>query len=176
MLVGDGMWVTVRYRLFDSQGEPLEEGERELTYLQGGFGSVFPKIEAALLGRDTGYVASVYLQPEDGFGDYDADLVNLASRADFPDQLELGMTFEGMPGDSDSDDGIYTVTDITDEAVVLDGNHPLAGMALRFDLRVTEVRVASEEEIEQERLTAQGEGPDEDREEADSPRASHRLH
>ncbi|MBP8308171.1 MAG: peptidylprolyl isomerase, partial [Burkholderiaceae bacterium] len=75
MLVGDGMWVTVRYRLFDSQGVALEEGERELTYLQGGFGSVFPKIEEALVGHKTGYATSVYLQPEDGFGDYDADRV-----------------------------------------------------------------------------------------------------
>ena len=176
MVVGDGMWVTVRYRLFDSQGVALEEGERELTYLQGGFGSVFPKIEEALVGRKTGYATSVYLQPEDGFGDYDADRVNLAARADFPDELEVGMTFEGVPGDSESDDGIYTVTDFNDEAVVLDGNHPLAGRALRFDLRVTEVRQATEDEIEQERLAAQDEDDEADAEEADFPREQRRLH
>ena len=176
MLVGDGMWVTVRYRLFDSQGVALEEGERELTYLQGGFGSVFPKIEEALVGHKTGYATSVYLQPEDGFGDYDADRVNLAARADFPDELEVGMTFEGVPGDAESDDGIYTVTDFNDEAVVLDGNHPLAGMALRFDLRVTEIRQASDEEIEQERLAAQDEDEEGETEEADFPREQRRLH
>ena len=162
MLVGDGMWVTVRYRLFDSQGVALEEGERELTYLQGGFGSVFPKIEEALVGRKTGYATSVYLQPEDGFGDYDADRVNLAARADFPDELEVGMTFEGVPGDAESDDGIYTVTDFNDEAVVLDGNHPLAGMALRFELRVVEVREATDEEVERERENVLEESDDEE--------------
>jgi FKBP-type peptidyl-prolyl cis-trans isomerase SlyD len=155
MVVAEGMWVTVRYRLFDSQGLPLEEGEREMSFLQGGFGSVFPRIEAALAGCEAGHVTSVYLEPEDGFGDYDADRVNLAARSDFPDELEVGMTFEGIPGDADSAGEIFTVTDFTDEAVVLDGNHPLAGMALRFDLRVTEVREASEEEIEQARQAAQ---------------------
>jgi FKBP-type peptidyl-prolyl cis-trans isomerase SlyD len=170
------MWVTVRYRLYDSQGVALEEGERELTYLQGGFGSVFPKIEEALVGQETGYATSVYLQPEDGFGDYDADRVNLAARADFPAELEVGMTFEGVPGDPESDDGIYTVTDFNEEAVVLDGNHPLAGMALRFDLRVTEVRVATEEEVEQERLAAEEDEDEAEPEAADFPREKPRLH
>ena len=176
MVVGDGKWVTVRYRLFDSQGEPLEEAERELTYLQGGFGSVFPKIEEALVGQAQGHVATVYLEPDDGFGDYDAERVNLAPRSDFPDELEVGMTFEGMPGDSDSDGELYTVTDITEDAVVLDGNHPLAGMALRFELKVTEVRQASDEEIEQERLAAQADEDDDEFGSAEAAREKHRLH
>jgi FKBP-type peptidyl-prolyl cis-trans isomerase SlyD len=154
MGVGDGMWVTVRYRLFDSLGEAVEDAERELTYLHGGFGSVFPKIEAALAGHDAGYATSVYLQPEDGFGDYDAELVNLAPRSEFPEQLEVGMTFESLGEGEDERNGIFTVTDFNEESVVLDGNHPLAGMSLRFDLRITEVREASEEEIEQERRMA----------------------
>jgi FKBP-type peptidyl-prolyl cis-trans isomerase SlyD len=160
MAVGDGMWVTVRYRLFDSQGEPLEEGERELTYLHGGYGNVFPKIESALDGCEPGFSTSVYLQPEDGFGEYDADLIDLAPRAEFPEQLEVGMTFERLPDDNRAGatdpTGIYTVTDFNDEAVVLDGNHPLAGMALRFDVEVTGVRPASDEEMERERAQASG--------------------
>ena len=153
MAVGDGMWVTVRYRLFDSQGEPLEEGERELTYLHGGSGVVLPKIESALEGGEPGFSTSVYLQPEDGFGDYDAELVSLAPRNEFPDELEVGMTFERLPGEGgdDAEAGIYTVTDFTDEAVVLDGNHPLAGMALRFDLELVAVRPATDEELARER-------------------------
>jgi len=154
MAVGDGMWVTVRYRLFDSQGEPLEEGERELTYLHGGSGVVLPKIESALEGGEPGFSTSVYLQPEDGFGDYDAELVSLAPREEFPAELEVGMTFERLPGEGGGEEaaaGIYTVTDFTDEAVVLDGNHPLAGMALRFDLELVAVRPATAEELERER-------------------------
>ena len=178
MQINDDVWVTVRYRLFDVRGEALEAGERELTFLQGGYGAVFPLIEEALEGQSVGFRTTVHLEPEDGFGDYDADLVRLAARADFPDELEVGMTFEGVPGaDHDADDdGIYTVTDFNDEAVVLDGNHPLAGMALRFDLRVTEIRKATDDEIEQERLAAQDDDNEADAEEADFPREQRRLH
>jgi len=159
MLIEDDVWVTVRYRLFDAQGDALEPMERELTYLQGGYGSVFPGIEHALAGRASGYSTSVRLEPEDSFGDYDPELVRLAPRARFPDDLEVGMTFEGVPGEEDDDDGLmYIVTDISDEAVVLDANHPLAGMALRFDVRVVGVRAASAEEIAHERALAEASG------------------
>lgn len=157
MRIEDDMWVTVRYRLFDAQGEALESVERELSYLHGRYGAVFAPIEAALQGYEIGYSTSVWLEPEDSFGEYDAEFVRLADRADFPESLEVGMTFEGVPGDVD-DSGIYTVTDFTDEAVVLDGNHPLAGMTLRFDLEVVDVRAATEEEIDRERALADERG------------------
>lgn len=157
MRIEDDTWVTVRYRIFDAQGEAIESVERELSYLHGGYGAVFPLIEAALAGQEVGHATTVWLEPEDSFGDYDAELVRLADRADFPEALEVGMTFEGAPGDAE-DAGLYTVTDFTDEAVVLDGNHPLAGMALRFELSVTEVRPATEEEIERERGLADERG------------------
>ena len=162
MLIDKDIWVTVWYRLFDAQGEPLENGERELTYLQGGYGSVFPQIESALQGQSEGYTTSVHLEPEDSFGDYDAELVHLAPRDQFPDELEVGMSFEGFPGqdsDSDAEPLIHIVTDIADGVVVLDANHPLAGLALRFDVRVIAVREASEDEIAREREIAQ-EDPD----------------
>lgn len=153
MVIDDDVWVTVRYRLFDSQGDALEPSERELTYLHGGYGSVFQRIEQALAGHGKGFATSVYLEPEDSFGDYDPELVRLAPRSQFPSDLEVGMTFEGVPGEEgDEDEGlIYIVTDIGGEAVVLDANHPLAGMSLRFDLRVVDLRAASAEEVAQER-------------------------
>lgn len=150
MQVESNVWVTVRYRLFDSQNEPIEEGEREWTYLHGGYGAIFPKIEAALEGRSVGYTTSLYLEPEDTFGDYDASLLRVEPRDRFPPQLEAGMTFDSVPGEA-PDGELYTVTDFTDDAVVLDGNHPLAGMALRFELEIDDLRLATEEEIEQER-------------------------
>ena len=150
-------WVTVRYRLFDSGGEPLEDGEREWTYLHGGYGAVFPKVERVLEGRETGDRATLYLEPEDAFGDYDAQRLRVAPRDRFPATLESGMTFEGVPGEPD-DGQLYTVTDFTDEAVVLDGNHPLAGMALRFELEVDDVRAATDEEIAAE-VTAGASAP-----------------
>lgn len=153
MRIEPDVWVTVRYRLYDSQGEALEEGEREWTYLHGGYGAVFPKIEAALAGREVGYTASLYLEPEDTFGDYDAQRLRVVPRDRFPGTLEPGMTFESVPGEA-PDGELYTVTDLTDDAVVLDGNHPLAGMALRFDLEVEDVRLATEEEVAEERERA----------------------
>jgi FKBP-type peptidyl-prolyl cis-trans isomerase SlyD len=171
MLIDDDVWVTVRYRLFDSQGDAIEPSERQLTYLQGGYGAVFPRIEQALEGHGVGYRTSLVLEPEDSFGDYDPELVRLAPREDFPRELEVGMTFEGVPGEEGEDEGegggdgeagMYIVTDFTDEAVVLDGNHPLAGMSLRFEVQVIDVRPASEEEVEQERALAQERGDDDD--------------
>lgn len=153
MQIEEDTWVTVRYRLYDSQGEALEEGEREWTYLHGGYGAVFPKIEEALAGREAGYTASLYLEPEDTFGDYDASLLRVAPRERFPADLEAGMTFESVPGEA-PDGELYTVTDLTDDTVVLDGNHPLAGMALRFDLEVDDVRAATPDEVEAERQRA----------------------
>lgn len=151
MRVEENVWVTVRYRLYDSQGEALEEGEREWTYLHGGHGAVFPRIEAELVGLSQGETASFYLEPEDTFGDYDAALLQVVPRSRFPGVLEPGMTFETIPGEA-ADGVLYTVTDLTDEAVVLDGNHPLAGMGLRFELQIDDLRAATEDEIEQERL------------------------
>jgi len=94
----------------------------------------------------------VQLEPEHAFGEYDAELVCFEPRALFPQTLEAGMRFEGLPEGSTTQgmppDHIYTVTEIYPEHVVLDGNHPLAGIALRISLKVLEVRVASEEEIE----------------------------
>ncbi len=158
--VSSDRWVRVRYRLFDGQGEAIEAGEREWTYLHGGYGSVFPLVEQALEGARPGDSRSVRLEPIDAFGDYDASLVQLAPRERFPEALERGMSFEGIPGDAD-DRRIHIVTDFTDETVVLDANHPLAGMALRFELQVLEVRDATAEEIDDERRRAR-EGDDTD--------------
>jgi FKBP-type peptidyl-prolyl cis-trans isomerase SlyD len=157
MTIAAGRWVTLRYRIRDAQGEPIEAGERELTYLHGGYGAVLPGIEQALEGYGAGHAATVDLEPEDAFGDYDASLVHLAPRAGFPDDLEAGMGFQKVPGmpELDGDGNVYIATEFTDDTVVLDGNHPLAGMALRFELTVMSVAQATDEDIERERLLAE---------------------
>jgi FKBP-type peptidyl-prolyl cis-trans isomerase SlyD len=150
MQISSGSWVSLSYRLFDSTGEPIEDGQRELTYLHGGFGEVFAEIETAIEGLRAGDRISVKLEPHQSFGDYDAELIRLIQRDRLPEQLEPGMTFGvAAIGDDDDDDPdrLYVVTDITDSVVVVDGNHPLAGMALRFDLEVSSVRAASADEI-----------------------------
>jgi len=115
-----------------------------MVYLHGGFDGVFPKIEEALHGKKTGDKLTIKLQPQDAFGDYDEKLVAVEDASLFPDNAEVGMAFERV---SDAGEEVYRITDIADGKVVVDGNHPLAGIALIFDLDVAEVRPATAEEI-----------------------------
>ena len=146
-------WVRLRYRMFDSTRQPLEPGARELTYLHGGHGELLAALEGVLEGHGEGETVSAYLEPEAAFGAYDPELIRLVARAALPAEVEPGMTFEGVPGEK-SDGRLYVATEVSPEAVVLDANHPLAGMAVRFEIEVLEVWPASDEEIagERERL------------------------
>lgn len=141
--------VTVEYSMSDAQGNLIEDGQDPMVYLHGGYENTLPKIEEELNGKEVGYNNTIQLEPEDAFGDYDAELVKMEERSALPTPLEVGMQFEGTPDDEDEDGDslIFTVTDIIEDKVMLDGNHPLAGMALRFTLNVTDVRAATDEEI-----------------------------
>ncbi|CAB1369300.1 FKBP-type peptidyl-prolyl cis-trans isomerase [Denitratisoma oestradiolicum] len=138
--------VTLNYRVVDSDGNPVDEGAEPLVYLHGGYGGIFDVIEEALHGKAQGDKLEVHLEPEDAFGDYDAELVLIESRNLFPENIEVGMQFERASEDGE-DDELYTITDIADDKVVVDGNHPLAGIALHFSCTVTDVRPATQEEI-----------------------------
>jgi FKBP-type peptidyl-prolyl cis-trans isomerase SlyD len=138
--------VTLAYRVTDSEGALVDEGKTPITYLHGGYGGIFDKIEEVLQGQKVGAKFDVRLEPEDAFGDYDAELVMIEPRDLFPDNIEVGMQFE-RAGEEGEEDELYTITDIADDKVVVDGNHPLAGMVLLFSCTVTEVRKASAEEI-----------------------------
>ena len=151
--------VSLRYKLTDAQNNVIEEPDSPMVYLHGGYEGTFPKIESLLDGQDIGYEATIQLEPNEAFGDYDPELLKIEPRTRFPEPLEVGMQFEGVPDaneenavaeDTDADDEplIYTVTDVADNQVVLDGNHPLAGMALRFWVQVEDVRAATDDEIE----------------------------
>ena len=142
--------ITLDYHVTDPDGEVVDEGREPLVYLHGGYDDIFPLIEEALQGKAIGESVKVKLQPDEAFGDYDAELVQVEPRKDFPKEIEVGMQFEGGPDEGEGDDEfiIYRVTDIADDKVVLDGNHPLAGMALVFTCTVTAIRPASAEELE----------------------------
>lgn len=140
--------VTLTYRLTTLNGDLLEEATQEnpAEYLHGGYDGIFPKVETALEGQSVGMALDLVLEPDDAFGEYDAELVRVEPAHLFPENVSVGMQLEGS-----SEDGhhhmLYTVTDIADGQVVVDGNHPLAGTALIFDITVKEVRTASAEEI-----------------------------
>jgi len=159
--------VSLRYKLSDAQNNIIEEPDTVMVYLHGGYAGTFPKIESLLDGKDVGFETTVQLEPHDAFGEYDPNLLKIEPSERFPEPLEIGMQFEGVPeelspdeildADEDDDDDdeddeetdtlIYTVTELADKQVVLDGNHPLAGMALRFWLQVEDVRQATDDEI-----------------------------
>jgi len=149
MQIGRNTVVTVEYTLTDAQGNLIDDGAQPLVYLHGAEGDVLPKIEEALDGHEAGFEVRLQVEPDDAFGQYDSDLVKIEARSQLPSPLEVGMKFEGIPDAPDDGDDtmIFTVTDIADDKVVLDGNHPLAGIALRFTLKVLDVRGATEDEI-----------------------------
>ncbi len=139
--------VTLSYELIDSDGNRLDEAGTDMAYLHG-HGGIFPLVEAGLVGKTIGDAFEVSLQPEDAFGDYDENLIRMEPKSVFPANISLGMQFEGLPpGENDDKWVVYTVTDIADDQVVIDGNHPLAGERLIFKCVVKEVRAASAEEL-----------------------------
>jgi len=151
MQVAKNTVVTLDYSVTDVDGELVDAGQEPLVYLHGGYDDIFPMIEEAMHGKKIGESVTIKMQPDDAFGEYDAALVQLEPRSQFPQEVQVGMQFEGVPegaeGDEEDDVLIYRVTEIADDKVVLDGNHPLAGMALVFTCTVTDVRPATADEI-----------------------------
>jgi FKBP-type peptidyl-prolyl cis-trans isomerase SlyD len=145
--------VALTWTLKDTLGEVMDELDEPIEFLLGGQ-DLLAKIEEQLQGHEAGETLAFQLEPEEAFGEYDETLVFLEQRVLFPSELEEGMTFDGttLPVGASPDilkDKIYTITEIYPEHVVIDGNHPLAGIALRLTLRVESVREASEPEIGQ---------------------------
>jgi FKBP-type peptidyl-prolyl cis-trans isomerase SlyD len=143
--------VALTWTLKDTLGEVLDVLDDPVEFLVGG-DDLLKKIEEALQGHEPGATLDLALEPEQAFGDFNDQLLFLEPRALFPPDLQEGLTFEGssLPAGCNPNaprDALYTVTDIYPDHVVLDGNHPLAGIALRLHLKVEAVREATEEEI-----------------------------
>jgi len=141
--------VALTWTLKDTLGEDLDVLEEPVEFFVGGH-DLLAIIEDALQGHEPGAKVELHIEPEQGFGDYNEELVFLEPRTLFPQELEEGMTFEGLPKGANAAapaDVLYTVTDIYPEHVVVDGNHPLAGIAIRIAITVNGVREATEEEV-----------------------------
>jgi FKBP-type peptidyl-prolyl cis-trans isomerase SlyD len=140
--------VSLNYELTDASGTLLEKTSEPISYLHGGYDGIFPLVEEALQGKAVGDKFSVSMEPDDAFGEYEHDLVRVEPRNLFPKDVAVGMQFEGGAEDDDDEDYmLYTVTEVTDNDVTVDGNHPLAGKALKFSGTVTGVRPATQEEL-----------------------------
>lgn len=138
--------VTLRFELADEKGEILEKSNEPMDYLHGGYSGMFAPVEERLNGLEAGAEIAVRLDPEDAFGDYDANLKRSEPRSAFPRNVEVGMRFEGT-GSESGETRVYTVTAIDGDQVEIDGNHPYAGQVLDFRCTVLSVRKATGEEI-----------------------------
>lgn len=146
--------VTLRYKVAEASGKLIEESKEPMVYLHGGYENTLPRIEEALDGQEAGYECTLQLQPEDAFGLRDEALVRIIPKSEFPPGVKVGGQLEGR-----TDDGtphVFHVMKIKGPEVHLDGNHPLAGKALKFWLKVTGVRAASAEEIQHKHVHGAG--------------------
>lgn len=156
MKISDGKAVHIDYTLKNDDGQVLDtsEGREPLGYLQGA-GNIIPGLENALAGKETGDTLTVSIPPEEGYGERNDELVMTVDPTNFEDssQVQLGARFQVQ-----TESGVYlaTVVGITDDAVTLDLNHPLAGETLHFDVEITDVKEASEEEVAHGHLHSAG--------------------
>lgn len=146
MEIGKDTVVEITYELTDADGRIIERTDDPIEYLHGGYDGIFPLVERELGGKRVGDGCRVWLEPDDAFGEYDAELLHLEPRSKFPADVAVGMRFEGRGVESGTK-LVYTVTDVAADNVVVDGNHPLAGQRLQFTCTVTAVRAATDEEI-----------------------------
>lgn len=138
--------VTLHYEMFDADGKLLDKTAEPIAYLHGGYDGIFPLVEEALHEKNVGDTVDVLLNPDDAFGEQDPDLVRIEDVKAFPVEVEPGMMFEA----DDPEHGgtiIFRVTDVDNGKAVVDGNHPLAGMKIRFKATVDGIREATKEEL-----------------------------
>jgi FKBP-type peptidyl-prolyl cis-trans isomerase SlyD len=147
MKIADDALVSLDVKMYDAQGELLEQSDEPLQYLHG-HEDIFARIEEELAGKEVGAHVLLQLEPEDAFGDYDPELVMLVPVSELGEEIAVGLRVEAA-GPNGEDRCAFTITDVAEGMAVLDGNHPLAGMALRFDIRVVGVRAATEQELEE---------------------------
>lgn len=147
MVVQNDSVVTIAYTLTDEAGVVIDSSKEhgDLAYLHG-HQNIIPGLEEALEGKEPGENLTVTVPPAKGYGDRDDQAVFEVPRDRLPAdaELELGMQFQAQDGNGQS--RIVTLTNIEDDTVMLDGNHPLAGQTLNFDVEVRDVREATEEE------------------------------
>lgn len=146
MQITDNTAVSIHYTLTNNDGEQLDSsiGDEPLVYLQGA-GNIIPGLEAALAGKNIGDKLNVTIPPEQAYGAIDKNMVQVVSRKMFEGMdIEVGMQFHA---DVSYGTGIITITEIDGDDVTIDGNHPLAGESLTFDVEVIDVRPATADEL-----------------------------
>ncbi|NDV14129.1 FKBP-type peptidyl-prolyl cis-trans isomerase [Crenobacter caeni] len=146
MQIAKNSVVTLEYEMFDTDNNLLDKSEEAIAYLHGGYDGIFPLVEEALHGKSVGDTIDVLMTSDDAFGDPEEELVRIEPLDVFPTDIEVGMMFEADDPET-GDVLLFRVTDIADGKAVVDANHPLAGMAIRFKAKITDVRAATADEV-----------------------------
>ncbi|MBP6063473.1 MAG: FKBP-type peptidyl-prolyl cis-trans isomerase [Fusobacteriaceae bacterium] len=150
MRIEENKVVTLEFNVYDKDDNEMLESTSDLGpffYIHG-IGAFIPKIEESLEGKAKGFKTVVEMTPEEGYGEYDEELVDTMQKSEF---VEFDDIYEGMEFIADMDDGTeqsYVITSIDDEVVTIDGNHPFSGRNLKFEITVTDIREATDEELE----------------------------
>lgn len=148
--------VSINYTLKNDEGQVMDQSTdgNPLVYLHG-IGQIIPGLEKALEGKTTGDKLNVTIPPEEAYGPKNDQMIQTVPKSEFQDAdtIEVGVQFQA---DTEVGPMIFTVIEVKDNEFVLDGNHPLAGMTLHFEVEVSEIRAASKEEIEHGHVHGQG--------------------
>ena len=139
--------VTLTLKVADHLGRLIEASKEPMALLIGGYGNTLPAIEAALEGQEKGFATTLDLSPENAFGERDESKVRSIAKKDFPPGVKVGGQLELREEGDGGEFQLFHVTKIKGDTVLLDGNHPLAGMRLKISLKVVSVRAASAEEV-----------------------------
>ena len=146
MQAGNEKVVSIDYTLTNEDGQVLDtsEGRQPLAYLHGA-GNIIPGLEQALTGQEAGAELAVEVAPKDGYGEHDPSLIQPVPRSNFPDGVDVpvGAQFQAQTPNGPR---MVTVVEANDQTVTVDGNHPLAGQPLKFQVKIVEVRDATAEE------------------------------
>ncbi len=148
MQIAKNKVVTIDYTLKDDDGNVIDSSDNReaLSYFHGGR-NIIPGLENALEGKVAGDTWAGTIAPEEGYGERDDTKVQAVSRDVFPSEAEVSVGAQFHASGPNGEPFTVTVMDVQDEQVVVDGNHPLAGKNLNFDVKVVEVRDATDEEI-----------------------------
>lgn len=146
--IGTGKVVTLAYTLRDEDGDVLDssEGDGPLEYLHGAE-NIVPGLEKALAGKRIGDKLRVVVPPEEGYGEWDEDGVQVLTRGNFPEDMEIEVGLQLVMEDEDGDPVPFWIAEIQGDDVTIDFNHPLAGAKLDFDVEVVGIRAATPTEL-----------------------------
>lgn len=147
MQITNNTAVSIHYTLTNDVGEKIDstDGGEPMVYLHGS-GNIITGLEKALHNKSTGDKFKVRIEPTDAYGEFNDDMIQVVSREMFDgiDRVEVGMQFHTA---ANSGSGIITVIGVDGDDITIDGNHPMAGQALNFDVEIVSVRLATKEEI-----------------------------